>query len=419
MKQLIAAYQKDDLGTFMKMLAVLAAASALFTYSGASLDAETFLGKARATVLAIGGATAIYMFWKIALRVVPEMRSPKQKTIALSIVGLGCSLIFWLSSAFNVAGLAGEEALELHLSRYVAGLEDAVDAQFRHALLIESVAADIRVEIARYEAAAEDEFKSGTYSGSNGPGAVVNALGGIKGRLLSLRDEADNFIASLGKHRTQAQTRLETIRKIATSGKPLLRRMRDIATESDLLRSDLAQMDARNMAESVSRTLEALPREVTLHASFSKNSNVAQRQKRALEHVREDIEQSAGVLGAFISSATTSAPPGVKAFEKVSAVRAVVIHWENYLPFWAGGIALDIAPLALVVFLMIAMNTKSKAELAHSDIMMVRIEDLIRAKLGEEALGQMGIDPESLKAINNGILGRENEGDDSNKGADE
>jgi len=415
MNKLIANYLKGDLGVTTPILAVLAAASALFTYSGASIGAESFLEKSRATVFALGGASAIYLFWMIVLWVVPNMKTLWQKTLTLMIVGLGCVLIFWLSSAFNVAGLAGKDALELHQSRYVGGLEDSLGAQFKHALIIEGVAADIRIEIARYKAAAEDEFKNGTYSGTPGPAAVVDALNAIKGRLEALRNEADGFVQAVEARRTQAGVRLEKIRKIAFSNKPLPRRMRDIAKESDLLRSALARMDAKNLAESVKRTLEALPREIALQARFSKDAEMARRQREALARVGADVEQSARTLGAFIEKATEGAPAGIRAFEKISAVRAVVTYWENYIPFWAGSISLDIAPLAVVVFMLIAMNTKTPAELARIRMMHMTVEELVIAKLNEETVRRVGLYPESLRALNHEVLGMDggdHKGDD-------
>ena len=409
MKKLIARYRNGDKGVAAPILVVLAAASALFTYSGASLDAETFLEKARATVFALGGASAIFLFWWYVLDIVPELRAFWQKTIALTFVLLGCSLFFWLSSAFNVAGLAGREALELHLSRYVGGLEDTLDAQFRHALIIEGVAADIRIEIARYDAAAKDEFDNGTYSGEPGPGAVFNALTRIRDRLIILLEEADTFAAEAEKQRGEAQGRLEKIRAIASSSYTLSRRMRDIAKESDLLRTGFARMDAGNLAESVSRTLDALPREVRLQANFSKNADVARRQKEALARVGEDIDHSGRVLGDFVLKQAASPAPSVKAFEKISAVRAVVLYWDNYIPFWAGGIALDIAPLAVVVFMMIGINAHSKPELVQGAIESMTGTDLLRAKMFEEVYRRASLDSESLKAINQRLLGKEDD----------
>ncbi len=405
MKKFIADYLRGDLRSIMYMLAAMAAGSALFTYSGASLGTETFMEKSRATVLALVGAIAIYLFWMVALNVVPNMRSVAQKIKSFIIIAIGCTLIFWLSSAFNVAGLAGKEALELNLSRYINELEETLAAQFKHSLFIESVSTDLRIEITRYTAAATDELENGTYSGQSGSGAVVDALNGIKGRLTSLQEEAADFAKSVEVYREQAQKKLEKIRKISVANKDFTKRMRDIARVSDKLRTDLALMDANNLADTVTRTLAALPREIDLRANFSSNAIVAKKQKAALDRVRLDAEQSSDVLKAFIEKATTSSAPEIKAFEKISPVRAVTKHWENYIPFWAAGIALDIAPLSVVVFLLIAMNTKTSRELAHIRMMNLRVEDVILAKMDEETIRRTSIDKPSLTSINRNLLG--------------
>lgn len=409
MKQVLARYLRNDHGIVTHILFVIAASSGLFTFNGASLDADSFTEEARASVFALAGASAIFLFWHYVISILPGLRRRWEKSLALIITLLWCVLIFFLSSAFNVAGLAGREALELHLSRYVASLEEALDAQFRQSLLIEGVASDLRLEIARYEEAVGLEFNKGVYSGQPGPGAVVNALTGIQGRLEGLLEEADEFTKETERLSGSAKTRLETIRKIATSGNPLSRRQRDIAKESDQLRLDLAQMDARNLAESISRTLEALPREVDLQSQFSRNAAVAKNQRAALEKVREDIVTSGNVLGDFIDKATALPPPQVIAFEKISAVRAVMVYWENYLPFWAGGVALDIAPLAVVLFLMIGFASKKNEEIARLRMLNMTVEDVIRANLNQQALRRMGIDVDSLAHLNKEILGTDKE----------
>ena len=407
MKKILARYLNNDLGIVTHILFVIAAASGLFTFNGASLDAVTFAEKARASVFALAGASAIFLFWHYVISILPGLTKAWERALALIITLLWCVLIFFLSSAFNVAGLAGREALELHVSRHVSGIETTLDDQFRESLLIEGVMSDLRIEIERYKEAAKQESDNGIYSGIAGPGAVVNALNGIRGRLSDLLDEAEEFTKKTEALSTSAMTRLETIRKIASSGNPLPRRMRDMAKESDHLRADLAQMDARNFAESITRTLDALPREVDMQTNLSANAENARRQKAALDKVREDVAASAAVLGAFIDKATALPPPQIEAFEKISAVRAVGLYWQNYIPFWAGGVALDIAPLAVVLFLMIGMASRPNEELARIRMLNMTVEEVIRANLSQEAWRRMGLDVDSLTGLMRDITGKE------------
>ena len=407
MDRLLAAYRKGDLKIVRKILFVLAAASALFTYGGASLDALTFVEKARSTVFAIASGCAIYLIWDFAINIVPELLEPWKKALSLVVILCWCVIFFFLSSSFNAAWLKGRDAQELHQSRYVEGMGDVLDATFTRALSVESVSSDLRLEAARYKTAAEQEFKIGLYSGKPGPGAVFNALGAIQKRLIDLDDEVADFIERSGALNEQARHRLETVRKIATSSKSTIKRMRDIETESDALRANLARMDSGNLTASIARTLESLPGEVDLQTVYSSNRQLAKRQRQALDKVRADIERTSGKLRAFIDTSNAQNAPRLPAFEKMTAVQAVKHHWESFIPFWAGSIALDIAPLGVVIFLMIGMSARSREELAWNDIMQLTLEDVARSKMGSEAQRLIGIDSESANSINRKLLGRE------------
>ena len=351
--------------------------------------------------------SGIFLFWDIALKVLPSLKTRPEKVLALANTLCGCALIFFLSCVFNVAGMTGKDALEKHVSVYVGSLEEVVDERFRQSQLVDGLGVDVRGEAIRYKRAAESEFTSGVYSGQGSKGAVFNALNSIGGRLERVADETDKFTRErerLGRH---ARSQLEKIRKIASSDKPLNERMRQIARESDELRADLVRMDPRQLAESVARTLDALPGEVDLQSDFSGNAQVAEQQEAALTKIREDIERSSDKLGSFIEKATSNDVPQIKSFDQIRAVRAVIVYWQNYIPFWVGGIVLDIAPLAVVFFLMIAVNARTPQEIAITRILGLRVRDLVDAQVAAGAIRSGAADPAMLKAIFRFLLGEE------------
>lgn len=404
MNRFLADYLKDRMGVTIAILFVLAAASGMFTYNGASLDAETFLEKARATVFALAGSSAIYLFWSYVLKIVPNLKEAWHIILAMIVTLIWCVLIFFISSSFNVTAFAGKEALELHLSRYVGELEVVVDEQFRGARIVESVAADLRMEAARWDEAAKKEYETGFYSGSPGPGAVHNSLVMIHSRMTGLEAEANAFLDNVEALSESAKGRLERIRQIANSGKALERRTRDIAKESDALRLELAQMDSRNLSESISRTIQALPGEIDMQTVLSANSATARRQRASLDKLRAEISRTALALREFVSASSAEPAARMAAFEKMTPGRAVQVYWQNFTPFWAGGIALDIAPLAVVIYLMIGLLSKNSGQIAQGLLGNMTLIELIRAKAGEDALRRAGIDPQSLQSLQDGIF---------------
>jgi hypothetical protein len=408
MDKFLANYQSGKLGLTMAILLVLAGASGMFTYNGASLDAETFLEKARATVFALAGSSAIYLFWHYVLKIVPNLTQAWHIILAMIVTLTWCVMIFFISSSFNVTAFAGKDALELHLSRYIGELETTIGAQFKQAIIVESAVSDLRMEAAHYKDAATREFETGFYSGDPGPGAVHNALLMIEIRLSGLEGEASAFLAEVDTLSEAAKGRLEKIRQITSSERALSRRMRDISRESNALRMDLARMDSRNLSQSISRTMQGLPSEVDMQTVFSSNGDTAKRQKVALDKVRSEISRSALALSEFMSVSSAEPAASMAAFEKMSPGRAVQVYWKNFIPFWAGGIALDIAPLAVVLFLMIGLHSKTSGELARGALSSMTLQDLIRAKAGADALRRASIDAENLKSMNDDIFGRKN-----------
>ena len=413
MKKLLLDYEQGKLGAIRHILIVLAAVSGLFTFNGASMDARDFNEMALASALALGGSSAIYMFWHFVTGVVPKLETLWEKTVGLTVTLMGCVVIFYLSSGFNVAGLAGRQALELDQARYITTLEVSLDAAYRDSLLIRGLASDVRMEIARYEQAAKDEFERGTYSGEPGIGAVHNTLTKIGQRLSTLGEEVDVAVESADALSESGKARLETVRTIKSANDSMALRKRSIAREADALRLDLAKMDVRGFAQTVKRTLDALPGEVDLQTNFSKNPETAKRQIAALNKVREDIERTGFVIGGFIDGAAARPPAQIEAFEEISAHRAVMVYWSDYKAFWAAGIALDIAPMAAVIFYMIGFSRVTREELARTAMQKMTIEDVSRGQMGLEFLRRTGLDPDTLKRLNNSILGKDDDDGES------
>ncbi len=408
MNKFLADVMEEHMRTIGICIFILSIMSGFFSYNGASIEADTYDEKSSAMILAIATGVAIFVLWFCAFKMVPYLASLRAKIAGLSVVFMFCIGIFFMSTGLNVAGLVRESALEKHVSSYVNGLEDAVDAQFRDALLIEGVVTDIRGEFARYESAIKSEKQHGAYSGTKGNGAVVNALTAIKGRFKTLEDEADTFLETANTLNAQVLTRLGKIRKIVGSGQSLKYRKRMIAKESNAMRSELARMDVRHFAASVVRTLEALPGEVDIQSIFSKNKQVAEHQRVALEKVRADIETSFKRLSGFIEAATANEGVQVQAFEDMTVVRSVEVYWFYYLPFWFAGAAIDFTPLFILLLLMVGLGSKTKEELALIRILEAKRKHDLDALIYDQIKRGAGIRPDTIEETMKLMLGHQN-----------
>ena len=85
MEKLIADYVAGRTALITRLLFIIAASSALFTFKGASIDAEGFSDVAQASVFAIAGGAAIFGFWHVILKIIPRLSTPGSRTLAYSL----------------------------------------------------------------------------------------------------------------------------------------------------------------------------------------------------------------------------------------------------------------------------------------------------------------------------------------------
>jgi len=397
-------------------LAVLAIASGFFTFKGAALGAETFGEKGMATVFAVASSVAIYTFWNVVTKSAREWETLKDKMLGTSTVIGGMAFIIALSSTYNVAGIDRGAALEHHNHEYIGELSDSLDLGFQDTQFLEGVAAELRQGILRFERLAKDEIENGTISGRPGKGAVSDALFGIAERLRELLSEVQTFQQQAITLSASSRTRLENIRQIQLSSKPLAQRTREIESQSDALRNELARMDSNGLSEAIQRTLSSLHREVDLRANFSADNTIRARQEAALERVRDEIQQTTGTLAGFVTSANADGDQiGIRAFKGISPTKAVLKYWDQILPQWAGGIALDATPFAILIFMLISMGSRPMSTIHIEEVLGTSVRKVMQVKQLEHWLRTGRADPELLKIFDADSFGQMNSNSDGDE----
>lgn len=412
MKHMFPNYTKQQLAQIFLLLFLLSFASGYFTFNGLSVIAVSFAEYGDATVFAIASSVGIFLFWSVVWAVVPRLHTLWTRICAYICVFCYLVLIFFLSSSFNVAGLSGGDGLELHLELHVTKIEMQVDEANAKSLLIRGVASDLRGQSSGYEDKAESELLYGAYSGSPGKGSVYFALLGIKTRVDGLLSEVTAFESDAAAHSAKARALLETIRSILVSDAPYRERMAAIARHSDDLRRTIAAMDASVLAQSVDRALSTLPREIDLYTNYSANRRVAAKQKAALDKVRLDVAETVKVLGAFVDEVAAEPSVTLAAFERITPTQSVFRYWTNFIPHFAGGIALDLMPLAVLIFASIATGSMTRGERVRGEIEGLSVADLMRAIAALAALRGTA-PPSHLKpGMEFDVFGPASDGDD-------
>jgi hypothetical protein len=339
------------------VLMVLSMVSAYFTFLGArslfGAERASYLNSASAAVFSIGVTAGIFIFWHMALSIVPPMQSGKTRLLGLAITALGWPFLIALSSWLNVTAMAGGAALDLHMAKSIPAFERAVDDASRSAHLAEKLVPDLKAAADRYAGLAQAERTGGRISGVAGNGGIADTLDGVSRQLGGLRAQISEASRQADAIAAQARASVEKMRTISVSKAPLDGRLEDFAGEADKIKALIGRMDKKGLAESIQRSSAALADSVIERVS-SRNAQVAAAQSEALARIREDLAGTGAAIAGV--AAQIAAEPAVSApeFERISVVRAVVRFAGSFLPFWAGGIALDLLPTLLILYLMLA-----------------------------------------------------------------
>ncbi|MEM7666335.1 MAG: hypothetical protein AAF250_10815 [Pseudomonadota bacterium] len=306
-------------------------------------------------------------------------------------------MITALSSQFNVAGVNGGRILTHHNELFVNNLSEGLSERTEAISTVEGFGADVRQSRDRYAELGATERKTGTASGSPGVGAVSNALISTSGRLDRLAGEIITFVTIADAAGDAARERLDRIRAINVSDMSYSERSRLIKQESDLLRADFAKMDAANLNAIIARTVNALPNEIRLLEQYSRNPNTKAQQAAALERLRVEIQGTSDALRAALSDESVALAAPAQ-FQLISPTKAIRVYWTELVPEWAGGLALDWAPLALLGLMMISLNGLSSDKLEQiARMKRLSAYDLMIAVQAMHGLNDARADEEVVK----------------------
>lgn len=339
------------------ILLLLSFVSGFFTFLGAQSlfgsEGAGFMNSASAAVFSIGVTAGIFLFWEMALSIVPQMPSGKTRLLGMGITALGWPFLIALSSWLNVTAMAGNAALEMHMTQTLPIFEQAVNDAVRRAQLAEKLTPDLKAAADRYTGLAQAERSSGRITGIAGNGGIADTLEGVSrqlGGLLAQLGEAGqrtDFAAA------QARASLDRMRTLSIEKGPIERRIEAFATEAEKINTHLGQMDNRGLLESIQRSGATLADSV-IERVASRNTQVAAAQTGALAKIRDDLARTGTAIAGVAAEVATQPGSKAPAFERISVVRAVVEYAGSFIPFWAGGIALDLLPTLLVLYLMLA-----------------------------------------------------------------
>lgn len=335
-------------------LGVLAIASGVYTYIGvSSLLEDTGAMKFFAAVAySVAVSVGIFVFWSYMLRLLPAMRNASGFLGLTVSTAVGSLAIIAMSSWLNAAALAGSAAVEQHLDVTVRDYQSALEQAHDIALSGQALGREVQRARESFEALAEQE-RTGQLSGTAGEGAVFRVLTQKTEELRNLELQIAEQQPLIEATFQDGNEILGRMRALTVAPGPVEQRSVLFSEESVRLAGVISRLNQYSVAGLVARAAEDLPASVVLPDLDGRTSLVRDAQSSTIASVLTALDQRSQTLRRAAGEVLAMAPPQETAYNPISSADAVIRYAGNFIPSWAGAIAIDLLPGILVFVLAI------------------------------------------------------------------
>ncbi len=381
-------------------LAVLALASGVYTYLGVRsiLDGSATAVFFAALIYSSAVSVAIYAFWTYMARFYPHVTGASARTAMLGIMALGCVMIIAMASWLNAAALAGSAALEQHLAETVEDYTADLDRAHQNALAAQSLLPDIQRTSERFQRLSDQERESGALTGTTGAGSVVQLLGQMAAQLKELETGITASRERVTSLFDEGRAHLATMRTLVSAPGAIDPRAEQFAAEAVALTGTITSLEQTSIAASVKRAAEDLSLGFIAPVASGAEADLANRQDQVMETIRTSVAAQSKVLSEAADQILTREPVGERRFVPLSSAAAVLRYASDFIPSWAGAIAIDLLPAVLVFMLSIAHGALRRQEQKLPFAERITAAELLEALQVQKALQSSGVDIDAAVA---------------------
>tara|TARA_R100000322_G_scaffold94439_4_gene58858 strand:+ start:30057 stop:31346 length:1290 start_codon:yes stop_codon:yes gene_type:complete len=335
-------------------LGVLAAASGIYTYLGVRslLDDSGAWTTFAALSYSLAVSVGIFVFWSYMMRLLPAMRTAASRIGLMLSMALGSLAIVAMSSWLNAAALAGAAAVEQHLAHTVQDYQTALERAHSKTIAGQALERDVARARETFEDLSAQE-DNGNLSGLPGRGAVFRVLTQKSAELTGLEAQIAAQDQAVEEAFQQGNAVLSRMRALTVEPGAVEGRSVRFAEEAVRLSGLIAELRQLNVAPLVARAAADLRDSVVLPDLDASSAAGRASQQSTIESVMNLLADRASTLET--AAAEVSALPDAQEIEytPLSAADAVIRYAGNFVPSWAGAIAIDLLPAVLVFVLMV------------------------------------------------------------------
>jgi hypothetical protein len=337
--------------TLRVTLGVLALASGVYTYIGVRelLNGNATFVFFAAVIYSVAVSVGIYAFWSFLMRFMPHVRDNRGRGMMFGVMVLGSLMIIAMSAWLNASALAGAGAIQQHLATTLEGYTRDLNTAYRNATAAQGLLPDIQMGSQRFAKLADSE-KGGSLTGTGGSGTVVQLLTQMSGQLAGLSQEVTQSAERTKTLFDDGSKRLEEMRRLVSDRGPIAARSDAFGKEANALLGTITSLQQTSVAPAVKRAAQGLASGFIAPAAGGRG-NLADRQNAVVAKVGAAVTAQAQTLSAAADKILALPPVEPARFQPLSQAEAVWVYAGDFLPSWAGAIAVDLMPAVLVLIL--------------------------------------------------------------------
>lgn len=338
-------------------LGVLSVASGIYTYLGvrAQLDGSGTLTFFAAVAYSLAVSVAIFVFWSYMIRLTPAMRTARARLGMLLTMALGSFAIVAMSSWLNAAALAGSAAVEQHLALTVRDYQTELEQANRVAVAGQGLQLDVSRARQSFEDLSSQEA-AGNLSGTSGRGAVFRVLTSKGDELAALEAQIEAQGPQIEAAFAEGNAILSRMRELTAAAGPVSARSIIFAEESVRLAGLIARLRQLSVAPVVDRAARDLAASVVLPELDGSTDSIRGAQQTTIESVLKLLGQRAQSLQGAAQAVMALPAAEETTYQPISTADAVLRYAGDFIPSWAGAIAIDLLPAVLVFMMMVAQS---------------------------------------------------------------
>jgi len=293
------------------------------------------------------------VFWSYLMRLLPAMQTVSARIGLVLCMLLGSTAIIAMSSWLNAAALAGSAAVEQHLARTVQSYQAALEQSHNVAVSAQGLERDVARMRQTLTDLGEQEA-AGDLSGLAGRGAVFRLLRQKSSELEGLEAQIASQSPFVEGAFAEGNAVLSRMRALTVETGPVEARSVLFSEEAVRLAGVITTMRQLSVAPLVERAAADLSAAVVLPELDGRDDAARGNQQATITSVLEVLGQRASTLQEAARNVMAMPAPVDTAYTPLSTADAVIRYAGDFIPSWAGAIAIDLLPAVLVLMVAVA-----------------------------------------------------------------